>query len=606
MLKAFSAVGFNFPHTRGKKSVQDTLIFSIAPKNRRFWQPRKGRKRGVIYLADNRKGPHDHRILGNAINSLNADLDMARDWIRFCKAHHKGYCRSNASSAAHTISGFKLIDCETHKVIGSLETHQYVALSYVWGKNALRTSTRLFPNPAPRVIEDAIAVTKRIGFRYLWVDRYCINQNSESEQHGQIARMDEIYAGAEVTIVAAAGDGPEYGLPGVSKAHRGLQPSAIVGNYHFVSSLRPPRDVVMSSKWASRAWTFQEAVLSRRALFFTDEQMFFECASMSCQETIQMPLSAVHQTWNSTMGRECDRMRIFPPNGPARVATDIIERIREYTSRSLSYPADNLNALSGIFNSFANEELRRTPQLNHRTITAPNTAQIQHLWGIPILPRTAVDNDEPEDNSLHRRFCLTLGWQCASPTTRCPDFPSWSWAGWELSSTVKFPINLENGKIHLFNNRPQLEIWLYLRDQGKISLEDFETQPNYNEIFKTASQFLLLKCITLSVRFERTGNQKYPLEASIKYKSEKAGRAPKTKCRLRFSPNINLTTEQELERFTERKWKAIILSSGLVFQRITLLVVKKAGFTYERVGLLRGTYGEARFKKVTQEIIALQ
>lgn len=290
-----------------------------------------------------------------------------------------------------------------------------------------------------------MTVTKNIGFRYLWVDRYCISQIDEAEKHGQIAKMDQIYASAEVTIVAAAGEGPDYGLPGVSKTPRRTQPSAVVGKHYLVSSLRTPRDVVMSSKWASRAWTFQEAMLSRRVLFFTDDQVLFECASMHCQETVRMPLAADHQEWSASMGRECDGTRIFPPNGPGRFATDILERVCEYTTRNLSHPSDNLNALLGVFNSFADEQHRyraSAKQLSSQVPKTPGPAKVHHLWGIPILPRNSVSGTKTEKLNLTRRLVLMLGWRCRSPSTRCPDFPSWSWAGWSLPNRIYFPIKL--------------------------------------------------------------------------------------------------------------------------------------------------------------------
>jgi hypothetical protein len=74
--------------------------------------------------------------------------------------------------------------------------------------------------------------------------------------------MDQIYADAVVTLVAAAGEGPYYGLLGVSYTSRRQQPGAVVGNFHLVSTLESLRDVVLSSKWASRGWTFQEIKLS--------------------------------------------------------------------------------------------------------------------------------------------------------------------------------------------------------------------------------------------------------------------------------------------------------------------------------------------------------
>jgi hypothetical protein len=46
--------------------------------------------------------------------------------------------------------------------------------------------------------------------------------------------MTQIYAKAILTIVVAAGDGPDCGLLGVSETFRRTQPCAIVEDYHLV------------------------------------------------------------------------------------------------------------------------------------------------------------------------------------------------------------------------------------------------------------------------------------------------------------------------------------------------------------------------------------
>jgi hypothetical protein len=57
-------------------------------------------------------------------------------------------------------------------------------------------------------------VTLKLGMRYLWVDRYCINQDDPEEKHGAIRNKDSIYRNAFVTTIAAAGSGSDYGLQG--------------------------------------------------------------------------------------------------------------------------------------------------------------------------------------------------------------------------------------------------------------------------------------------------------------------------------------------------------------------------------------------------------
>jgi hypothetical protein len=81
--------------------------------------------------------------------------------------------------------------------------------------------------------------------------------------------------GLELTIIAAAGSDPHYGLPGVSRT-RNVQTTFTVANHVFVA-MEDPGLEIRTSHWNTRGWTYQEALLSRRRLVFTDTQIYFQC-----------------------------------------------------------------------------------------------------------------------------------------------------------------------------------------------------------------------------------------------------------------------------------------------------------------------------------------
>lgn len=103
------------------------------------------------------------------------------------------------------------------------------------------------------------------------------------EKHDQISKMDQVYRRSEITIIAAAGNNKNSGLPGVSKS-RTIQPNVQIRHIRIVSSMRYPHDAITTSRWWTRGWTYQEAVLSRRRLVFTEDQIYFECNAMNCFE----------------------------------------------------------------------------------------------------------------------------------------------------------------------------------------------------------------------------------------------------------------------------------------------------------------------------------
>ncbi|KAH7093560.1 heterokaryon incompatibility protein-domain-containing protein [Paraphoma chrysanthemicola] len=92
----------------------------------------------------------------------------------------------------------------------------YACLSYVWGKPlGPGADLSLAPNSLPKTISAAMTVAIQLDIRYLWVDRYCIDQEDSPEKNHLIQNMASIYQAARITIVAASGNDPHDGLPGI-------------------------------------------------------------------------------------------------------------------------------------------------------------------------------------------------------------------------------------------------------------------------------------------------------------------------------------------------------------------------------------------------------
>jgi len=62
-----------------------------------------------------------------------------------------------------------------------------------------------------------------------------------------------------------------------------------------MSSLADPRLIIEKSVWASRGWTDQEGYLANRRLVFTDQEVYFECRGMAVQDSMDLPLSLLHE-----------------------------------------------------------------------------------------------------------------------------------------------------------------------------------------------------------------------------------------------------------------------------------------------------------------------
>lgn len=183
----------------------------------------------------------------------------AKSWLQKCLSSHEIRCGKSVTKAAN----MRLIDCATMAIVEAAESARWIALSYVWGDRLESTtssaSTTLpvgahLPSTTPRTVEDAVVVTRRLGYRYLWVDEYCIDQQDKQKQHIQISQMDEVYRGADLTIVAAAGEGKDRGLPGVNRTKRRRLDVVKLRGVTLISNALAAAGHVWDARWFTRAW----------------------------------------------------------------------------------------------------------------------------------------------------------------------------------------------------------------------------------------------------------------------------------------------------------------------------------------------------------------
>lgn len=348
--------------------------------------------------------------------------DILLKWLYHCKSNHA--CgQINTDPLAHRI---RLIDCHKRCTTPGDGLETYVALSYVWGSldrselDGLREGQ--LPDQMPRTVEDAMEVTRMLGLRYLWVDAYCIKHTASSTLHEQMGQMDAVYGRAHLTLIAAAGQDAESGLPGVCSPH---MPFLRHGNVCLVPCYpKTPKQSINASRWATRGWTYQEALLSRRRLVFTQDLIYFECNQMSCWRAKWLPSLGL----DSDTGLEKE-LKARSGKGPAvwnasirnnddttAAKGQLLDSIRAYTKRNLSYASDSLNGFRGILN-------------HYRTLTG---GKLRDLWGLPY------EEDEPSslvpslcwyhDESSHDADSVQI--------SRRAGFPSWSWAGWSGAVTT--------------------------------------------------------------------------------------------------------------------------------------------------------------------------
>lgn len=416
--------------------------------------------------VDGYLGKEPAALRGRMVSPL-LDPALPRTWIDFCKEHHHD---QPCGKAEAPIKGLRLVDCETRKIVslddikGDGEGSEYVTLSYVRGSSTdsevpQGTDAGDLPEKVPVLISDAISFTRSLGFRYLWIDRYCMPA-AKAERRRQFDLMGEIYARSALTLIVAAGEGVQDGIPGVS-VPREDQLSLKTQTGLFTTSLLRPDLEVGSSKWASRAWTFQEGLLSTRRLVFTPSQIYFQCQTLHCHESISLPL---HLAPNVNLGR------VFPDTAAtASQPRHIKNQIKAFIPKELARNDDRLDAFRGVLHRYANMPLA-----------------VDSLVGLPLFHPDDFKNARVVSQT--DRLAVGLGWTpnhavplqgYVDPYFREGGFPSWTWLAWRLrpghgTLNHMFHFNLVEETSPALDGveaAPEMEISVGFEDQMVLSWE---------------------------------------------------------------------------------------------------------------------------------------
>ncbi|KAI0448169.1 heterokaryon incompatibility protein-domain-containing protein [Xylaria telfairii] len=364
------------------------------------------------------------------------DIKLLGDWIQQCDEKHNhpaipGALISRMQVIIHR-GLFRVINTSTGVVEVQTSLPRFVALSYVWGSTTnqldhqpLKSKPILAHAPS---IRDAAVIACSLGFKWLWVDRVCIDQSSESEKAILIPYMKDIFAAAQLTIVAARGDGAQSGFLHPRKVEK---PLVFNSSVSVLSVAQDLETLLKDSIWGGRGWTFEEYVFSRRLLFFLESEVFFKCGAHTFRESLGLhPIREVRPTvsrgisddpWVSHTEGLHKSLHNKPDNLSKALNGDIfIHALEAYSKRSLSFEEDRVAAFGGV-------------------ILAAATGPM-----VEISERELLRHGHP----LHL-FEILLAWEhgysgtsSARPIPDKPFAPSWSWASSPVSITFsEFPHN---------------------------------------------------------------------------------------------------------------------------------------------------------------------
>jgi hypothetical protein len=322
-----------------------------------------------------------------ASTSLAENLGMIQKWLRSCEERHDTCNISNGQVPPRLLD---LGSDESSDIIRLVEQEQiqqswtfdnsgdfrYACLSHCWGKTRHKHLTResnLENNfkgvpicDLPRTFRDAIAVSRALSIRYLWIDSLCIVQDDHADWKMHVSRMAHIYRKAYITLAAGASEDDDGGffqqakLPFALPSSFKLHDTKIEYEMYMRKCLPHPDEdwpVGEQLPLMNRGWVFQERLLSRRFLCFAANEVHWECLEdVACSCSTTADGFKYHSQSSKPALLNC------PPSKFSFAKLDDLPReelwslwrqlVKQYTRRELTFPDDKLPALAGLADKF--------------------------------------------------------------------------------------------------------------------------------------------------------------------------------------------------------------------------------------------------------------
>jgi hypothetical protein len=251
--------------------------------------------------------------LEDSSTASDASFQMASAWLKECLSSHP-----NCSAYHGDIPELPTRVVDVGSSSGSERPYlhvsskdqrgRYLTLSHRWGSSKSLEATKtveenLAQNRSgmdleslPLTFQHAIDITRKFGYRYLWIDSLCIIQDSGEDWITESQKMGDIYRRADFTIATIDATSADSGcfFPRDGQTLRPCQldiyrPPPKVDTYSsYTGKIFVSRATDMNKTRASsldgRGWCLQERTLSTRTLSYGKRGLGWECVTTECSE----------------------------------------------------------------------------------------------------------------------------------------------------------------------------------------------------------------------------------------------------------------------------------------------------------------------------------
>jgi hypothetical protein len=238
---------------------------------------------------------------------------LACSWLRTCTEEHD--CLSTSAQVfPDRVLPSRLICLRGTTVRLCLSTElptntPYATLSHCWEtieqftirkENLISLQESIPVHLLSKTFQDAIFLTSKFRYQYLWIDSLCIVQDDSNDWRNGSSLMASTYGGTSLNIAASHAQDGSVGWF-VERSPSDVAPCLV-----SLKGLDLPERVVCvpidfynRGIWHTalrrRAWAFQGRLLSPRTLSFSSTQIFWGCQRLEACESFPISIpSAVH------------------------------------------------------------------------------------------------------------------------------------------------------------------------------------------------------------------------------------------------------------------------------------------------------------------------